>query len=150
MRTLASDRRGFTFVEALVTMVIIGAVTFGVMTASSALFEVESRTSRLSDASKMTISLFESIRSDPSLFQVNFSPSTIEDNVLLDPNTLPLAYRTGYFGPVAGCPQCTIRMGFVIRPFERQKGLFRVVIRMHDTTKPPEEDEFISGIVSSN
>lgn len=139
---------GFTLVEALVTTVVIAAVLGGLMQASSMLFAVEGKTSQLSDSTRMTLSILENIHADPSQFQVNFAPWSVEDKDLLKVDELPLAYRTGYFGDASGCPACKIRLGYILRPMQGHSGLLRLIIRSYNTETL--EDEMFYAVVTTN
>lgn len=128
-------------------MGLIGIVTVGIMAGSNLLFKVEGETSRILDAGKVVSGLIETIRADPVLYQANFSPPTVTDNELLNVNQLPLALRPGYFGPADQCPECRVRIGFVLRPLAGQMGLFKLVVRSYETDTQVVKDMY--AIVSS-
>jgi prepilin-type N-terminal cleavage/methylation domain-containing protein len=139
---MIGNRNGFTIMEVLAAIALMGVVTYGIVTGTAALFKAESQTGSLSDESKMIQSVIENITSDPALYQKNFAAEAATSlDALLAPKTLPLAFGPNYFGPREGCDRpnkCIGYIGYVLRPANGARGLFEATLRVAKPMRRPD------------
>lgn len=119
---------GFTVVEALMASGLLGLLVFAALSMVSLTTSELVKSEWISEEDRVVAGLVEEIRSEPNRFQKNFAPSVVSNADLIANLQLPIAWSPKYRGPPAGCPECTGRMGYVMRTVNGFPGIFMVTV----------------------
>ena len=85
-----------------------------------------------STTSKLVGTILENVRNSSQNMQVNFDYTTAAGD-FLNVNQLPMAWDDGLITTAASCPGCPGRYGYTIQPYEQQRGLYIVTVRLTHT-----------------
>lgn len=143
------NANGFTIIENLVALALLGIIFFSMTLAFTNIFNIEARTTNVVNEQQMVAMIIETVKAEPSVFQKNFSSTSTKNALdILTVDSLPLGFERDYFGPRAGCPsKCEGYVGFTIQPFEGFQSLFEGTILVHYLSKDPRFPENVTNNV---
>jgi hypothetical protein len=125
---------GISLVESLLAASLAGILIFIGMTTSGILNLGLANTQKADIKYKVISNLVETFTANAINYQKNYAAPSVLTSSILNVTTLPLAASEKYMGPVAGCTNCPIRLGYVLRPVSGYSGMFLATIRYHDVT----------------
>lgn len=128
--SMIKNNLGLTIVEVLVGLGI--AVTAG-SAVTMGLIQAQNQTKKTTETDvtdKQILEIAENIRIAPETYQVTFDYTGDAADRLLNPTSLPMAWDKNKSVPVAECPDCPGRYGYIVQPFENYRGLYLVTLRL--------------------
>lgn len=141
MKTSYFKQNGVSLVEVLVATSILSVVIFIILNMVTFALNQKSRAVSRTVQEKILQNLAADLRADSSIYQKNFSPSTIATAQILKDENLPYRWSDQnenicdstdpvYTNNNPCCPGCTGKMGFTIRPIEGMPGIFMATVRL--------------------
>ena len=131
MILLRNPSSGYTYVEALVSLALLGVISYGIYNGVAYLSSQTHRVISLSTKDKEMSALLSTIRTNVDLFQINYDLTDAAKEQMLNVNTLPQAWATNIgITDVKNCPSCPGRLGYVVQPVTGIRGLLQVTVRV--------------------
>lgn len=141
MKTLLRwNNKGQSILESLIGLGLIVVVGFALISGVLALRKTTKGTVNLSATERQINDIAENIKAGVENYQVNYNYKDDIDT-LLNPKDLPMRWDIGVAVPKAQCPDCYGSFGYVIVPYEKFRGLYKVTLRMtHKNWTEPYRD----------
>ena len=148
-----ASRNGFTLIETMLALAILGVAVVGSMTAINFVSDQATHQTAAATEDKSIGMLVESVRANIAIYQTTFAPSgsldsngvLISDGILLA-SKMPYAWNADKMIPVSSLKPAELaaypgRMGFIIQPVDANPGTFLVYMRVFEDIKdnPPKE-----------
>lgn len=134
------NNKGQSILESLVGLGLIVVVGFALVSGIIALRKTSKSTVNLSATERQINDIAENIKAGVENYQVNYNYKDDID-VLLNPKDLPMRWDIGVAVPKVQCPDCYGSFGYVIVPYEKFRGLYKVTLRMtHKNWSEPYRD----------
>lgn len=120
-----------TFIEILVTTGIILSVVLAITNSLNNTTAFLGRVRSTRNRDRVVTGILQDIVQNVSLYQKNFNLSAAQTEAMLNPQKLPIAWSQDTVVPVAQCPTCPGRLGFIIQPLTGNLiGLNQLTIRI--------------------
>ena len=136
MKVINLNSKGFTLVEILISLALLGGLIFGVMRGVGYFSGQGAKIEDKLVLQKNILNLVESIQSNVSFYQVNFNDEEFvrTTNYKEVKKMLPMAWSKKQYVKAQDCPQCPGRIGFSITPLSASyRGMYQLRIRVtHD------------------
>jgi hypothetical protein len=140
MNSMHLNNKGQSILESLVGLGLIVVVGFALVSGILALRKTSKGTVNLSATERQINDIAENIKAGVENYQVNYNYKDDID-VLLNPKDLPMRWDIGVAVPKKQCPDCYGSFGYVIVPYEKFRGLYKVTLRMtHKNWTEPYRD----------
>lgn len=130
LRNSIHCQRGATILEMIFAVVLLTIISIIALSAMDSFSDQLSRTGAVRSRDKQLSAILDTLRDNISLYQLNYDFDETRADEFLDVNNLPLAWNNKQVVPVAECPDCPGRMGYVAHPVNGIRGMFRVVVRL--------------------
>ncbi len=126
-------KSGFTLVEILLAATLLGISSLAFITLYVNSLKMIQAGEFKSTTTKLTDRFMIKVNTDMNMSQINYNlKSSVNDQ--LDVDHLPMAWSyTGEVTPVDQCQSCPGRYGYVIRPYEKFRGLYQITLRLTHT-----------------
>ncbi|MNL18365.1 hypothetical protein D3C87_1395080 [compost metagenome] len=134
------NNRGQSILESLVGLGLIVVVGFAFVGGIVALRKTTKGTVTLSATERQISDIAENIKAGVENYQINYNYRADIDQ-LLNYKALPMSWDIGVAVPRAQCTECQGTFGYVIVPYEKFRGLYKVTLRMtHKSWLEPYRD----------
>lgn len=100
---------------------IVGVHQFRTLVAKSQLTQAVDR---------QIMDIVENVRPNINLYQIDYTLTEADRADALNVNRLPMAWDVGILAPIADCPNCSGRYGYVIQPYPIFPGLYLLTVRL--------------------
>jgi prepilin-type N-terminal cleavage/methylation domain-containing protein len=142
---------GFSLIEALITSSILSIVALGIGAASTNFRHQTKAIQQSAFFDSTSTGLLQSVRESVSSLQVNFNSSaaaTDAGGIFGEKaERLPIAFSENTVALPEFCKDCPGRLGFVVRPLQGYRGLYRFESRMMRVDAGREETHDANFIV---
>lgn len=136
MKTFVKNSKGFTMVEVLISLALLGALIFSVMRGISYFSGQGAQIEDKLILQKNILNIVESIQSNVGFYQVNFQADDFTRTTKLNEinKLLPMAWSKKQYTKKEDCEKCPGRLGFIITPLSANyRGMYQVRIRVTHT-----------------
>lgn len=124
------NSQGFTFIEVLVSCVILGVGLWGTMNVVSFANRTEAVKTKSSRKEAVVYNLMQDLRKRPEILQKNFT-GVSATSLLANPATFPIAWDIEQNAQdVATCPLCRGRIAYVVQPITGYSDFMLATIRI--------------------
>ena len=123
-----ANQKGFSIIETLVGLALIGIVMATFIGGLSALQDMKGNADELRLLNREVNDIIESIRPNLKSYQISYDESK-SNAERLAVGSLPMAWGNGVKSTAEKCPNCPGRFGYVIQSYEGYFGLYLVTVR---------------------
>lgn len=140
------NRKGTTIIEAIIAAAILTIAVLSMMYMVGYAFNEQRSLTNMSTQERIFQIISTDLRGDPSIYQKDFTPTSIPTRTILADDRLPIMFndktvcdntdpKFAQATPTAGtpvrcCPACQGRMGYTIRPILGNPGIYMASVRV--------------------
>lgn len=131
---------GFTILEVLITLGLLGIVFVGVQSAVNQYLDQSQQAKSSTSNDQIVESVLKRVIADVNQFQVDFGVvnTTPVNGKCTNSEPLPVAWDVEVYTAEKNCPRCPGRLGYWVQPLENYRGLYKVTVRVTHTKIYPE------------
>lgn len=141
------NKKGTTLIEAMIAAAILTVAVLSMMYMVGYAFNEQKSLTNMSTQERIFQIISTDLRGDPSIYQKDFTPTSIPTRTLLADERLPIRFNDktvcdntdpklqptptiGVGTLVDCCPACQGRMGYTIRPILGNPGMYMASVRV--------------------
>lgn len=134
---MINSNRGFTIIESLVGMSLLGILLAISITSVQQVRKISETVTTSESSDKQILQIIENVRSNMNSFKATYDyyDEAIADGLLED-NKLAMAWDGNIDTTKDQCPTCRGRYGYVLQPYEKYRGLFILTLKINHQTWP--------------